>query len=75
MEVAFLQTPTAIPNIPPWPEVLGWLSMAAAAEAARSVVLPEEEDSLPLLRLRLMLLPKEGILDSILVGLATPPGC
>ena len=60
--------------MPPWPEVLGWLSTAAAAEAARSVVL-EEEDSLPLLRLLLMLLPKEGSLETALVGLAAPLGC
>ena len=72
--MAFLQTPIAIPNTPPWPEVLGWLFMAAAAEAARSMVLLEEEE-LPLPRLLLMLLPKEGLLDSTLVGLAAPLGC
>ena len=68
MEVAFLQTPTAIPSIPPFPELLGWPCTAAAAEAARSRVLPEEEDPLPLLRLLLRLLPKEGILESTLVA-------
>lgn len=68
LEAAFLQTPTAIPSIPPCPELLGWPPMAAAAEAARSMVLPEEEDPLPLLRLLLRLLPKEGILESALVA-------
>ena len=68
LEVAFLQIPTAIPSIPPCPELLGRSPMAAAAEAARSMVLPEEEDPLPLLRLLLRLLPKEGILESALVA-------
>ncbi len=66
LEVAFLQTPTAIPSTPPCPELLGWPCTAAAAEAARSRVLPEEEDPLPLLKLLLRLLPKAGILERAL---------
>ena len=46
--------------MPPWPELLGWLPMAVAAAAARSRVF-SEDDPLPLLRLLVMLLPKEGV--------------
>ena len=49
--------------------------MAAAAAAALSAVLPEDEEPLPLLRLLPKLLPKEDDRSKLLVEFAAPLGC